>query len=424
MRNLESIARGSLAALVLLGGPPAASQSGPRTQVIAEAAGTVVTQADGRRIQLRYPKWDETDFSAFPTHAYADTRPGPPPRIVDDLRPDGDPRAGEQVWKRAPCINCHILPQDGRWAGNIGPSFAEYGTIAKDVRRTFQVIFDGRAVFPNSFMPPWGTVGLLTSKEIADLAAFLHAADIAQDRSDLRENPDIRPMPEPYFGASDDPGSNPAMVLAEKAEADWGASSPSGRSCRSCHGGDIDRAMSGIATRYPIFSSRHGRVLSLEDFLSSHAPEAAQSDMPVGSAGNLTMTMRIKLASRNQPIALDLGDPNLRDALERGKNTFYRRVGQRNHACADCHTEATVGGRWLGGRYLGRATVEAGLTRTYPTWRTSFEETWSLRKRIQWCMLPHGTNALSADSVEYAELELYLASFENGKNLEAPGLKD
>jgi hypothetical protein len=39
-------------------------------------------------------------------------------------------------------------------------------------------------------------------------------------------------------------------------------------------------------------------------------------------------------------------------------------------------------------------------------------------------MLPHGANALSADSVEYAELELYLASFENGRTLAAPGLKD
>jgi hypothetical protein len=73
---------------------------------------------------------------------------------------------------------------------------------------------------------------------------------------------------------------------------------------------------------------------------------------------------------------------------------------------------------------LGRATIEGGLTAKYPTWRTSFEELWSIRKRIQWCMLPHGTNNLSADAVEYAELELYLASFENGKQMSVPGLKD
>ena len=380
--------------------------------------------ATGRQIQLRYPKWDDTDFSAFPTHAYADKRAALPVTIVGEQPPAGDPRAGEQVWKRSACVNCHIVPHDGRWAGNVGPSFAEYGTVAKDMRRTFQIIFDGRAVFPNSFMPPWGAAGLLTTVEIADLVAFLHKVDAPQDHSDLRERPEARPLPEPYFGASDDAGNNPAILLAEKAEEDWTAAGVSGKSCSQCHGADIDQAMGGVATRYPAFSARLGRVVSIEDLLSAHGPEVARIDMPVGSAANLSMTMRIKLSSRDQALALDLGNPEVRAALERGEATFHRRIGQRNHSCADCHTEATVGGRWLGGRYLGRATAEVGLTRTYPAWRTSFEEVWSLRKRIQWCMLPHGANALPADSVEYAELELYLASFENGKNLEAPGLKD
>jgi sulfur-oxidizing protein SoxA len=422
VRTLHGIAYAGLATL-FVSGVPAASQTGSNTRVIPEAAGIVRTEPDGRRVQMRYPKWDDTDFSAFPTHGYGDTRTGLPVKAADPP-PTGDPRAGEEVWKRSACINCHILPQDARWAGNVGPSFAEYGTIAKDVRRTFQMIFDGRALFPNSFMPPWGAAGLLTAQEIADLAAFLHGVKSPQDRAELRENPDIRPLPQPYFGASDDPGNNPAVVLAEKAETQWAAAGPSGKGCSQCHGEDIDQAMSGVATRYPAFSPRQGRVLSLEDFLSVHGPEVAGTEMPVGGDANLNMTMRIKLSSRNQPIALDLQNADMQAALARGKQTFYRRVGQRNHACADCHTEATVGGRWLGGRYLGRATAEVGLTRTYPAWRTSFEEAWSLRKRIQWCMLPHNTNNLPADSVEYAELELYLASFENGKILEAPGLKD
>lgn len=412
------------AAALFLSVLPAAAQTRGDTRVIPEAAGTVRRDDAGRQIQLRYPKWDDTDFSAFPTHSYADKRSGLPITTLREPIPTGDPRAGELLWKRSACINCHIVPRDGRWAGNIGPSFAEYGTIAKDRHRTFQIIFDGRAVFPNSFMPPWGAAGLLTKTEIADLVAYLHSIDATPDKSDLRENPDSRPLPEPYFGESDDPGANPAMLLAEKAEEDWAKASASGKSCAQCHGVDIDQAMAGVAVRYPAFSAKLGRIVSIEDLLSAHAPEAADSDMPVGSTANLNMTMRIKLSSRNQPIALDLANPELRAGLERGKSTFYRRIGQRNHSCADCHTEATVGGRWLGGRYVGRATAEIGLTRTYPAWRTSFEKVWSLRKRIQWCMLPHGANALPADSVEYAELELYLASFEAGKNLEAPGLKD
>jgi hypothetical protein len=46
-----------------------------------------------------------------------------------------------------------------------------------------------------------------------------------------------------------------------------------------------------------------------------------------------------------------------------------------------------------------------------------------MRKRMQWCMTPLGMNMLPADAVEYAELELYLTSFDNGKPLSVPGIR-
>jgi hypothetical protein len=41
----------------------------------------------------------------------------------------------------------------------------------------------------------------------------------------------------------------------------------------------------------------------------------------------------------------------------------------------------------------------------------------------EWCMTPLGTNMLAADAVEYAELELYLTSFDDGKPLSVPGIR-
>jgi hypothetical protein len=38
-------------------------------------------------------------------------------------------------------------------------------------------------------------------------------------------------------------------------------------------------------------------------------------------------------------------------------------------------------------------------------------------------MLPLGMNILPADSVEYAELELYLTSFSQGKPMNVPGIR-
>jgi hypothetical protein len=46
-----------------------------------------------------------------------------------------------------------------------------------------------------------------------------------------------------------------------------------------------------------------------------------------------------------------------------------------------------------------------------------------MRKRFQWCMTPLGTNMLPADAIEYAELELYLTTFDNGRPLSVPGIR-
>jgi sulfur-oxidizing protein SoxA len=179
--------------------------------------------------------------------------------------------------------------------------------------------------------------------------------------------------------------------------------------------------MRGVATRYPRFVKAYGRVMSVEDFLAVHGPETTGHALASESSDNLTMTVLVKRASNGLPVSVDLTSPEARAALARGKANFYRRVGERNHSCADCHTPEGAAGKFLGGRLL--ADVRIGLTKHFPTWRTDRAELWDMRKRFQWCMTPLGMNMLAADSIEYAELELYLTAFDNGKPLSVPGIR-
>jgi hypothetical protein len=39
------------------------------------------------------------------------------------------------------------------------------------------------------------------------------------------------------------------------------------------------------------------------------------------------------------------------------------------------------------------------------------------------CMLPLGMNYLPADAPEYADLELYITAFDNGKPMSVPGIR-
>src|SRR5262249_31688358 len=150
-------------------------------------------------------------------------------------------------------------------------------------------------------------------------------------------------------------------LLAEDADEQWKAPGPAGKACADCH--REPAAMRGVATRFPKFIPRYGRVMSIEDFLTVHGPETTGTRFLMESDENLTMTVRIKMASNGLPVAVDTQSPEAKAALARGRASFFRRVGQRNHACADCHTTDHGAGKFLGGRLL--ADVGAGLTRHF-----------------------------------------------------------
>jgi len=176
-----------------------------------------------------------------------------------------------------------------------------------------------------------------------------------------------------------------------------------------------------VAVRYPKHVPQYNRVMAIEDYLAMHGPGTTGTPLPIEGAENLDLTMLVKMASDGMPVVIDTSSAPARAALARGKATFYRRVGERNHACADCHTPERGANKFLGGRWL--ADVTDGLTRHFPTWRTDRNEVWDMRKRFQWCMTPLGANMLAADAVEYAELELFLTTFDVGKPITAPGIR-
>jgi len=270
-------------------------------------------------------------------------------------------------------------------------------------------------------MPAWGAQGVFTPDEIVHLVAYLQTLrGPAPAEKDPNRNPFTRARPV-GFGDNLDPTNNPAVLRAEGAEALWAAKGPAGSSCADCHAGGARTSMRGVATRYPRHVAAYGRMMAIEDFLTVHGPETTGRPLPMEGAQNLDLTMRIKMASNGLPVAVDTTSPPARAALARGRASFHKRVGERNHACADCHTPDRGANKFLGGRLLGDAT--AGLTRHFPTWRTSQNDAWDMRKRFQWCMTPLGTNMLPADAIEYAELELYLTQFDVGKPMSVPGIR-
>lgn len=384
---------------------------------------------DGR--QVRYPEPPfagvRADFQKFPSLSYRDERKAPPPQKVTmpaDVK--GDPALGRKLFmdrSKAPCTGCHLIQGADVWpAGNIGPDLSLIGGRGSPSNYLYQYIYDGRVFNPETSMPPWGTMGIYTPAEIVHMVAFLQTQKgPLPPEKDPARNPSTRPKPVNYFGDNLDPVVNPAVVMAESAAPLWTRKGPAGKSCADCHAGGLEKAMKGVATKYPKFVQEFRRVMSIEDLVAHHGTQATGLPLHAQSSDNLNLSMLIKMQSNGMPVAVDIESRQAKAALERGKAGFYRRVGQRNHACADCHDPARGGGKFLGGRLLG--TTEEGLTKHFPTFRTNFGVVWDMRKRMQWCMLPLGMNYLPADAVEYAEIELFLTSFDRGKPLNVPGIR-
>jgi sulfur-oxidizing protein SoxA len=393
-----------------------------------EARGEIKALPDGKREAVRYRGWTKADFGTFRTYAYDDARPEPRPGKIPMPAVQGDPKEGRRLFlarSLGPCTGCHLIQGDDVWpAGNVGPDLSTFGDRNLPDEYVFNLIYDPRHIYPNTTMPPWGTNGALKPEQIGHMVAFLKTQKgPAPPEKNQERDPNTRPKP-PGFGDNLDPTNNPAVVRAESAEQRvWARKGPAGKSCADCHAGGPAKAMRGVATRYPQYVAAYKRVMSIEDFLTMHAPETTGLPLLAQSDDNLDVSVLIKMASNGMPVAIDLSRRENRAALDRGQVSFNKRVGQRNHACADCHTPGSGRGadRFLGGRLL--ANVEVGLTRHFPTWRTSQGQVWDMRKRMQWCLTPLGMNMLPADAVEYAELELYLTSFDNGKEMSVPGIR-
>lgn len=414
---------------------PAAAGKPPawKSLAIPEAQGTV-TEEGGKKVQLRYaeaPFNGVTQFwGDYRTYAYDDARTvSPPAQAGPPAGATGDAARGRKIFMdrgKGPCTGCHLIQGEDVWpAGNIGTDLSNYGDRDLPDEFVYQVIFDPRVLYPQTgaTMPPWGAMKVLKPEEIVDLVAFLKTQKSpVPPEKDPNRNANTRMKPV-GFGDNLDPTNNPAVVYAESALAVWNAKGPKHKSCNSCHKGELAKAMKGIAAKYPLHVAKYGRVMSIEDYLEVHGPETTGLEFPSEGDANLNMTMLVKMASNGMPLGVDVTSPEAKAALARGKASFYKKVGQRNHACADCHTvgQGKGGNRFLGGRLL--VDVESGLTRHFPTFRTNFQVVWDIRKRMQWCMLPLGMNILPSDSVEYAELELYLTSFDNGKPLNVPGIR-
>ncbi len=212
----------------------------------------------------------------------------------------------------------------------------------------------------------------------------------------------------------DDDFANPGMLWVELGERLWTQQAGNGGSCQSCHG--AAESMKGAGTRYPQWSARHDRVVSLEQQINDCRTERQQAEpLDYGSDELVALTTLVAHQSRGLPLNVAIDGPAA-PAYSRGKAYYETRRGQLNLSCANCHVEQA------GSRLRGEP-ISQGQVNGFPVYRQLWQDMGSVGRMIAWCNDAVRAEPLAEGSQMAVDLELYLRSRGNGLPVETPAVR-
>lgn len=373
----------------------------------------------------RYAGWPAGDNIKF-SDASAVRSPAAPkaPRKLSGPI-EGDPVKGAELTiagrGAANCLACHVVGDRGtNLPGNVGPDLSEVAKRGHTDEYLFNYIYDARAFNPDTVMPPWGTHGVLKDDEIRHIVAYLKTLGSPARFKNPLDDPNKRPVPKDDRDNLD-PMVNPGMWVIDKAKDLWNAKGPTGASCAACHHTpDPEVRFKSWAASMPRWDKKLAKVLGVEEFVFRHAKATTGTSWLMGSEENTAMAMYLRNLANGATIQVDVTSGPAKQAWTRGKAIMERKVGRLNLSCADCHSAAKSANRWVRGQWL---TEAKGYTVHFPTWRTSRNQLWDIRRRFQWCNVAIGANDLPPDANEYGDLELYLTALSNGLKFNVPGIR-
>ena len=214
----------------------------------------------------------------------------------------------------------------------------------------------------------------------------------------------------------DDDTANPGMLWVLEGETLWNRKTgDAARACAECHG-DARTSMKGVAARHPAFDPAKGRPVALEQRVNACRVERQKAPaLAFESRELLALTAYVARQSRGLPIDVAI-DERTRPFVEAGRATFYRRQGQLNLACNQCHDD-----NW--GRRLAGNVVPQGHPTGYPLYRLEWQSLGSLERRLRGCLTGIRAEPYDFGAAELVNLELFLMWRARGMTFEAPAVR-
>ncbi|MBX2867855.1 MAG: sulfur oxidation c-type cytochrome SoxA [Acidiferrobacterales bacterium] len=204
----------------------------------------------------------------------------------------------------------------------------------------------------------------------------------------------------------------PYELAIDAGEEEWNTAFANGKGYVDCFGEP------GVRGNYPYWDESRKEVITLE--LAINECREANGEKPLkykrGKIADISAYMAY--ASRGEPINVEIPNDEALAAYERGKEFYYRKRGQLNFSCFDCH-----GG---GAGNLVRAdklSPAYGHTSHFPVYRSKWGGMGTLHRRFGGCNGQVRAKSFKAQGPEYRELEYFLTYMSNGLDYNGPGAR-
>ncbi len=189
---------------------------------------------------------------------------------------------------------------------------------------------------------------------------------------------------------------------------------PNGKSLKDCLGD-----AKGLRAQYPFFDTATGKVRNLEADLIQCA-QAYGDDKLITEKSKELGAVSGYLASESRGMKVDVSIPNAAAlaAFEAGKAQWFRKTGQLNLSCADCH-------QYYSGQRARSETLSTGIGKTahFPVWRLKDDGLVTLNDRFTGCVRDTRAKPYKRYGEEFRTLEYFLAYIDNGLEITGPAVR-
>lgn len=206
----------------------------------------------------------------------------------------------------------------------------------------------------------------------------------------------------------------PYEIAIEEGEAMWNKPFANGKTYQSCFKSDASK----LRAEHPYFDTKRGEVMTLELALNECRQANNEKPLKYKKGKMAALSAYLSFQARGQKTNVTIPNDAAKAAYEDGKEFYYRKRGQLNFSCMDCH------GSFSGMRVRADTLSPAlGHTTHFPVYRSKWGGMGTLHRRISGCNKQVRAKPLKAQSKAYRNLEYFLTYMNNGLELNGPGAR-